>query len=673
VGDFFDLNLRGAANHTTATDDDADVRYAVIEGTFPDDLTGNGYYTAWDRGSADKKTGEVIMSTSFLSSPGRVLRLELGTGDSARPVRGLLRTLDNAAFHLRAIAPQTFLRDEVAEVSAFGASNLSNVAPMPFGRTGEGYRMLVGCDPAIPTEVSPSTLKVHGPVGFRHEWTPFLEGTLLPMTMTSGHPWFDPNDGPDGVLYVPELLPRPPLRPTSRIGAYPMLRTWTGSGTIKGPFKLTLDGKLVFFPEASVHQVGTTRDYVLMAMTPISFGIATLIRPFLMRALAHLPPGARQQAHAWMSALMPDSVQLPETRLLIIRKDDIRRAEREGADRVPCKQSIWPWETAHFFCDYENPDDTITLFASLTIGFDATRAVETNQELLDARRVSPSLNTVFAAATDLQVAGRYVINAATGGDPIDIKRTPSRDPDDPRFPLGVMIQIPTLPLAYKPMGAATHDIASLGRRWEHTFWCSTGWMPAMETREIFDVFRKARVTDPLNRGEPPQRYIDEDTVLDLSRRPENTATLFRLDREMNLDLERDVWRWPAGWLASSPFFAPRPKAKSISDGYLITLVTPPTSDASMQVWVFDAGQPLAHGPVCKLEPTRDAPFRIGYPLHSMWMDKEAVEQWQPPAYKAPQVEPRWPMIAADLFALGSSYMVSAVRSRVVGCLSWLRR
>ena len=63
--DFFDLNLQGAANHTPATDDHAEVHYRVKSGAFPSGLTGNGYYTAWDRGSADDPEGPAMIGASF--------------------------------------------------------------------------------------------------------------------------------------------------------------------------------------------------------------------------------------------------------------------------------------------------------------------------------------------------------------------------------------------------------------------------------------------------------------------------------------------------------------------------------------------------------------------------------------------------------------------------------
>jgi len=664
--DFYDLNLLGTHNHTTATHANAEASYEVLEGSFPDDLTGNGYFTAWDRasGEIDRARGETVLTSSFLSSAGRVFRLELGTGDETHPVKGTLKTLNNAASYLRDLAPELFVRDQVAEMSLFGISNLSNVAPMPFGPVGKGHRMIVGCDPVIPTEISPKTLEVHGPVGFRREWTPFLDGTLLPMTMTSGHPFFDPNDGPNGTLYMPDLMVRPPLSPWSRIGAYPRLRTWTGSGAVGGPYYLVSDGKLVFLSEASVHQVGTTRDYILLAQTNVSFGLASLILPFLTRLANAISPSRQEKILAWVRSHMTESTQLPMTRLLIIRKEDLRQAAIKGRDRVNCKEVTWDWETSHFVCDYDNPDDTLTVFAELSIGFDATKSIHTGNPLLDSRTASPRLDTIFAAGTDLQVAGRYTIDARHATI-VNQVLTPSNDPDDPRFTLGVMLQIPTAPLYYKPIGSGPYDLNTVGRRWSHTFWCSTGWMPAMESEEIFALYREARITDRLRQGLPPQRYVPEDAFLNASRQPHNTATLWRLDRDMQLDLEQDVWTWPAGWVASAPFFVPRADAASMEDGYLVSLVSPPVEGASMEVWIFDAGKPLAGGPVCKLIPDTVDALRIGYPLHSTWMEKEAVDQWQPPAYKAPLVEPHAAMALLDVGVIASSYVRSAVRSRLV--------
>ncbi len=664
--DFYALNLLGTHNHTTATHDDAEASYKLLQGAFPTDLEGYGYFTSWDRAAGDKEAarGETVLASSFISSPGRVFRLELGTGDATHPVRGSLKTLNNAAWYLREMAPHLFIRDDVAEMSVFGISNLSNVAPMPFGPVADGYRMIVGCDPVIPTEISPRTLTVHGPVGHRREWTPFLDGTLLPMTMTSGHPFFDPNDGPTGTVYMPDLLVRPPISPWSRVGAYPRLRTWTGSGAVGGPFYLVSNGKLVFFEEASAHQVGTTRDYVLLAQTNVSFGLASLILPFLARLTHALSPAAVDEVVAWVQKHLAESTQLPFTRLLIIRKADLREAALKKRDKVPCREVKWEWETSHFLCDYDNPNGQLTVFAQLSIGFDAGKSIQTGEALLSGRTVSPHLNQVFGAATDLQVAARYDIDANQAAITRSIL-TPSQDPDDPRFLLGVMTQIPTAPLYYRPLGAEAFDINGIGRAWSHTFWCSTGWMPSMESEEIFAIYREARVTEPLQQGKPPQRYIPEERFLKRSQDPANTATLWRLDREMQLDLKRDVWKWPAGWVASAPFFAPRAGATSMEDGYLISLVSPPVAGASMEVWIFDAGRPLAEGPVCTLTPDAELPLRIGYPLHSTWMDRAAVDGWQPPAYKVPLVEPHRVLSLLDVGFIATSYACSVLRSRLV--------
>lgn len=607
----FQRTTAGVRNHTTATDADADVDYEVVRGALPDGLSGYGYFTAWDRGSA---SGLRAREPHFLSSPGRLAQIRMARGR----VSVRLRTLQNAAWHLRSIAPGSFLRNSVAELSAFGPSNLSNVAPLPYARAGGGFRMLLGCDPAVPSEVHPLTLRYLGPLAGR--WPAFLKGALTSMTMTTGHPAWDPEDE---RLYVACLRPRPSLRPSRPVGADVRLAVHDSERQL-GVVPLTLDGRRLHIAQASIHQVVTTRRYVLLAETPIAFGLATLLKPLLGR---------------WLKPPLPR----PETRVFIVSKADIERALADGG-AAPCRESRWAWEASHLMADRDDSDDRITLFAPLSIGFDVTRSLQPGDTLLSGEPLPDGVDTIFGAATDLQVCARYVLDAA-GGPPLDERRFPPRDPDDPAFPLGIMLQINTLPLAYRRSGGP-HDLLSVSERWSHTYWCSTGWLPVMETREVFEAWR--------GRSE---RYIPEDAFLAASQRPENTACLYRLDRELELELGRDVYRWPAGTLAATPLFVPREGGRDMTEGWLVTLVTGPEAGAHNEVWIFDAGRPLAEGPCCVLAPTRAAPFRVGYPLHAIWMDTDAVEHAEPPPPSSMVSVPWW-LRAGNLASLA----LSAARS-----------
>ncbi|MDG1483620.1 MAG: carotenoid oxygenase family protein [Myxococcota bacterium] len=619
----FQKTTDGVHYHTTATDADADVDYDVVEGELPTGLSGYGFFTAWDRSSADKGASA---EPHFLSSPGRVAQISLSDGQ----VSVRLRTVRTAAWHLRQLAPDQFFRTSIAEMSSFGPSNLANVAPLPFAASGGGHRLLLGCDPAVPSEIDPKTLAYRGTLPGR--WPAFLRGALTSMTITTGHPAWDPVDE---RLYVTCLRPRPRLNPNRAFGAEVRMAVHTADAQL-GIVPLTLNGKPLRLEQASIHQVTTTERFVLFSETPNAFGWSTLLRPLLRK-------GSR------LERKLTPPLPRAETRLFIVAKADLARALEEGG-AAACRESCWRWETSHLLADRDDSDDRITLFAPLSIGFDVTQSLQPGDQLLNGKTLPPGLDTVFAGATDLQVCARYVVDVK-GGPPLEETHFPPRDADHPALGLGVMLQISTMPLPYAAAGG-DYDLLSLSKRWSHTYWCNTGWLPGMETTKVFEAWQ-AR--------DPSERYLSEDEFRRATQRPENTASLYRLNRDLSLSLEDDVYRFEPGVLAGTPFFVPRAGGRDMTEGWLVTFVAGSSGGESHEIWIFDASRPLADGPCCILAPRRSEPFRIGYPLHAVWMDDAAVEECEPPAVSPQLVEVPWWMRVGNVVSIGVSALASTLR------------
>ncbi|AKK29274.1 carotenoid oxygenase family protein [Mycobacterium sp. EPa45] len=76
-----------------------------------------------------------------------------------------------------------------------------------------------------------------------------------------------------------------------------------------------------------------------------------------------------------------------------------------------------------------------------------------------------------------------------------------------------------------------------------------------------------------------------------------------------------------GVYGSETAMAPRVGSRAEDDGYLVTLTTDMTADASYCL-VFDAAR-LADGPVCKLQ----LPERISSGTHSTWVAGDALRRW----------------------------------------------
>ena len=84
----------------------------------------------------------------------------------------------------------------------------------------------------------------------------------------------------------------------------------------------------------------------------------------------------------------------------------------------------------------------------------------------------------------------------------------------------------------------------------------------------------------------------------------------------------DHYRFADGVYGSETAMAPRVASRSEDDGYLVTLTTDMTADASYCL-VFDAAR-LADGPVCTLQ----LPERISSGTHCTWVAGAAVRRWR---------------------------------------------
>jgi carotenoid cleavage dioxygenase len=82
------------------------------------------------------------------------------------------------------------------------------------------------------------------------------------------------------------------------------------------------------------------------------------------------------------------------------------------------------------------------------------------------------------------------------------------------------------------------------------------------------------------------------------------------------------YRFDDGVYGSETAMAPRIGSRAEDDGYLVTLTTDMTADASYCL-IFDAAR-LADGPVCKLQ----LPERISSGTHSTWVGGSALRRWR---------------------------------------------
>jgi len=618
---------------------DRRVHYRVLEGAWPEGLSGHTYTTVFPYQSV-MASGPVSAAPNMLAAPGRVLTMDL----SGPRVTLRTQAVRNDAWHLRQLAPEAFVRTDFAEFSWFGLSNLSNTTPIPTFPSGPaGVRLLLTYDAGRPVEASPVDLACVSPVGRLRDYHAAAHGVFSPMIMTTGHPVYDPafEPGQPRLLYT-NLVPR--IASFFALGeavrAELHVVTWDGQHPgPTAPMRVSVDGKPVLMDHASAHQLCLTRDHLVILGSTLVLGIASLLNPLrpllrdaLRESLREVFGAAGVAALDRLNAHIPGrhaaSVPPSETVVYVIDKAALREALGAGATSVDARAFTLDWEATHAVADFACDDDTITLYCQHNIGADPADQLEPGDPLVDGGTVPPALEGILSSSTDLNQIRKHVLDLRSG----HITTTAFPDPAGDHFVHGLNLLPPLQVLPYRPAhDPAGYDLQRCVERVDHTVWVTGGYIPCTMDQRVFDIFYKARVAD----RDVPRRLVDYDEYLRRVRNPSHTVRMFRLDRDLALESE---YAFPPGWFVGAPIFVPRRDATTLRDGWILGQVWGP-DHAHMEVWIWDAARPLSDGPVARLGPeTPEDALQPGFPLHSSWIDDAGVKGWTRPAYTVPTIE-----------------------------------
>ncbi len=645
--EFSDRALRGLVHTYHGDPIDRSARYVVLTGTYPSDLSGRTFTTVFPYQAIHQRQ-ELAVNPHMLTASGRLLTMDLEplTDRGTTFIRVATRFIENQSWHLRKLAPEAFVRTDFAEFSWFGTSNLTNTAPIPafpvLGEGGyEGRRVLLSYDAGRPVEISPLTLEHLSPVGRSSDYHAAVGSSFSPMIMTSGHPVYDPDfePGQPRLLYT-NIVPRVAdfLNLNKPIRADLYLMTWDGGPSKPSrPLRITVDGEPEILRHASVHQLCLTRNYLVIFNANLVLNTASLIEPltpliwrWLIENRTKNVPRNLQVFYRWLRIRMREATPDLTCPVYFIHKDSIRKALRGEATDVPAKKIELHWELTHALADYDDDDDIVTLFCQHNVGADPADQMEEGDRLVGGGTVPDSLLGMFSSSTDLNQVRRHVIDLRTGR--VESRAFPESD-DTEHFGFGLNL-LPPLQLAPYLSEFTTNEAPNLlraCRRLDATYWVAGGWLPATMSTRVFANFRRGRPDGAW----PPRRLVPLPDFLARTEDPANTVCFFRLTHDMQLE---SAYRFPPGWFMAAPIFVPRPGSTSVCDGYLIAQVWC-SENPDMQVWIWDARQPLDAGPCCTLGPgPYEHGIRPGFPLHSSWVDRAGVENWVRPAYKVPTIE-----------------------------------
>ncbi|WP_199328991.1 carotenoid oxygenase family protein [Coleofasciculus sp. FACHB-1120] len=617
-----------------------------IRGELPDDLQGHIFIVA-PVGSVNSGDAPDADGTSLLGGDGMIYRLDFDrqgeVGLKTRLVKPPCYYADKATRPGSQYAKYQFRNHGISRFSlSLGFRNELNTAFLPIKfRDDANERLLVTYDAGRPYEIDTETLEVVTPIGANTEWR--SETSLkfpLPPVLSTAHPVFDPEKSEmftvnygksvgnllETIPFIYDLDELPEqveellkqlarfieaqdfvqdfLKAFSTISEeilefymrllerttniefkdFVYLIRWDGGNNLER-WKLVLPDKTPVKIKQTIHQIGVTKDYVILMDTAFTTGVEQLLNN----------PIPKSRATKRLIRDLLTHRELADSVVYIVRRADLKVGQRPACSQqeveVVARRIVIPLEAAHFLVDYPNPDGHITLHASHICAWDVSEWLREYDVSAYNPKISvpPRLCGMQHNEMDISRMGRYVIDGESG------QILESKLISDAECTWGVGLYAYCNTLSEQPT-----------KPLDNIYWISFGLWKQLLTQFVFDLYKDYKY-----------RLVPRAEMLRLAEAG-IPASLFRLNTSANESLKiGDRYQFPAGYIVSSPQFMPRRDSKdSSTDGYIVcTVFTPDGSE----IWIFDA-QNLTHGPRCRLS---HPSLKFSLTIHTAWLQQIA--------------------------------------------------
>lgn len=633
--------------------------------------------------------------TSLLNGDGMIYRLDFNTGQatlSSRFVNTPSHYADRITHNEPAYNNLRFINLEVARTSlALGQANQINTAFLPLRYPGQtSDRLLVTWDAGRPYEIDPDSLKIIAPVGSLADWSSLIDlpvKFVFPQMMTSAHPAFDPVTGEmfttnvvkslSTLIAIASVFPFEVQKWLSQeLANYPnclaklilnianpfidrltqfltkkvldfckFLENTVGIGSDDCLYLLCWDGKdsLQKWPivlagdrpvsiQQTVHQMGITEDYILIADTSFKIVIEDLL-PALntlqpqnrKRLLSKNKESQKQEIQDLIKKLRPYLTypQSPDTYLYIIDRQQLKNLP--PGSKIQAQSIKLEREFAHFLADYENHTDTngnkiITINAALNTATDAAEFIHSDDT---SYYKNDEINSQLQALAGMLTSGLAVNRSGfyqisiDGEDNVNLEREEMLDLEKAQENTWYLalyayqIDRPTEPfrdIYQLSFGTWTNMLTELVYQMYEYY-------PYRERKE-----KLSTITDKIKQGVP--------------------ATLSHLKVDTNARKGKvlkivDSYQFEIGYFASSPQFVPytNPETGKPQNFIVCTVVhsdnllshTDGQFDNSnswsnnSEIWMFEVDR-LREGPQYRLSHSQ---LNLGVTLHTTWLPKAA--------------------------------------------------
>ncbi|MCL1466970.1 carotenoid oxygenase family protein [Argonema galeatum] len=586
------------------------VELDVVEGELPNDIQGYVFIVApvgtVDSGGLPFQTGD-----SILNGDGMVYRLDFTQTQKVSVKSRLLKTveyrIDEATKKGTRFAVLGFKNYGILRYSLFlGARNELNTAFLPVKfKQDDRERLLVNYDAGRPYEIDPQSLKVITPVGTTKEWHAEVKlPYIFPPIFSTAHPAFDPYEGEmftvnygrsldnfidsiPGMEAIEKLFPRIRqfLEKFKGLQDFVYLLRWKGDGSLER-WKLVLPDGSPLRIEQTMHQIGITKDYIILLDTAFTTGLEQLLNN---------PLPENKPLESLLRELL-EKAPSPESKFYIVNRNHLVNGQYPASNdpeipEVVVRKVVIPKEAAHFLVDYDNPNDEITIHVAHICAWDVAEWLrQYDLSAYPPHDPAPSLLAGMETNNmDISCMGRYVIDG--------------KSQDEEPLCANVMFD------ANCTWGAglyAYRDRLNSGmppRQLENIYWTSFGLWPELMTQFGCYLYRNYPSTIPLEK------------VLGLAQTGQ-PAGLFRLNTA-SMQIE-DFYNFDYGYMVSSPQFVPRKDSDdSSTNGYIVCTVF---FQDIKQIWIFDADN-LQKGPRSKLSNKEGKPeaLNFGFTLHTAWL------------------------------------------------------
>ena len=520
-----------------------------------------------------------------------------------------------------------------------GFRNQLNTALVPFRFANDEQRLLISWDTGRPFEIDPQTLKLIAPVGYNDQWRSMIDlpGSKPPFKQvaTSAHPCFDYNKG--GEMYTVyigrsllamlwlsrSVFPRLKsilqffktlsnnfllqildvflsfifnlfqagekiLEGFSRHNFVYLLR-WHGRevGDVKSWKLVQENGKPIEIRQ-TLHQMGITKDYIVLADTSFKFDLE---EAFPYSAI----PLIEDSEVLAIDSL--DFAELPQTNVYIVRRADLDKQQP-----ITAKKVVIPLAMAHYLVDYENPQGQITIHTAHLCATDPSEIIRnTDSSCFDDPKITTDLKQlagVVCGPMDASRLGCHVMDAVNG----TLKS--SAYACDPQYTWSTAFYV------YR------NNLPT--QKFEDIYWNSWGCWTDTLSKHIYNLYKNYQ----------PRTVSLED--LQKIAREGVPASVCRVHIERSGDSPKidihDRYLFPKNILGTSAQFIPKANSDGAKEGYIVCVVIHSDSLVSesdknlnwsqnSELWVLDAAN-LAQGPLYRLSHPK---LNFGFTLHTTWL------------------------------------------------------